>query len=56
MRTVGVYLRRIYINTAARVFYVNKLKKVNRIAKYQRVFKKNTKKYSLIWCSKWNTI
>ena len=48
MQAHGVHLRRSYIITAARVFYVNILKKVNRIIKYRRVFQKHEKTHGLI--------
>ena len=48
MHAHEVHLRRSYIIAAVQAFYVNKLKKVNRIIKYRRVFQKHEKTHGLI--------
>ena len=40
MWTDWLYLRRFYVNPAAQVFYAIRIKKVNRIGEYRRIFKK----------------
>ena len=48
MRAVYQHLRQSYIIAAAQVFYVNKFKRLCRIAQYHRVFQKHEKTHEQI--------